>query len=138
MKKIIKNNEFIRIIKYTFSAGSSFVLDLLLFTIFSSMIFNNITNFNITTIIFISTVIARVMSSIYNYYINSRFVFKNKSRKTIIGYFLLVVIQMLMSALFVSLIKNMISINLTIIKFFVDIVIFIVNYIIQKYIIFKE
>ena len=123
--------EIIRIIKYIFSAGTSFLLDLLLFTGFVFIIGNN------TTGIFISTTLARIISSIYNYIINSRIVFKNKGIKTIIGYYILVVIQLIVSATLVSIIKKYIKVFTTIIKFFVDIVIFIVNYFIQKEIVFK-
>ena len=136
IKKIIKNEEIIRIIKYIFSAGSSFVLDLGLFTLFHYLLLK--TNWKETTIIFIATLLARILSSLYNYFINSRIVFKNKNKKAIIGYFLLVIIQMIISATLVSIVKKILNNNVTIIKFFIDIIIFIVNYIVQKKIIFKE
>ena len=136
MKRINKE-EIIRIIKYIFSAGSSFIIDLSLFTLFKYLLTKSI-NLDDIVIIFISTTLARVLSSIYNYLINSRIVFKNKDRKTIIGYFILVIIQMIASAAIVSALDNITKIDTTIIKFFVDIVIFIVNYIIQKEIIFKK
>ena len=115
-------------IKYIFSSGTSFVLDLLLFTLFNSL-FNNI---------LISTVLARVLSSLYNYFMNSRLVFKSYTKNSIYKYYLLVVIQMFVSAALVSGLSLIFdSINDTIIKFFVDIIIFIVNYFIQKEVIFK-
>ena len=129
--KNINKEELIRIIKYLFSAGSSFVIDLVCFTILC-FIFKTT-----TTGVFISTVLARIISSSYNYLINSRIVFQNKSKKSIIMYFALVVIQMLVSATLVNIIKNYIKVFVTIIKFIVDIIIFIINYIIQKEIIFK-
>lgn len=124
-----------RILKYVFSSGTSFVLDLLLFTIFQ-WIFSNI-NLSTMLCIFLATIFSRTMSSLYNYFMNSRFVFNNKDIKTIVAYFILVIIQMFMSAFLVSLIERIVSINATIIKFFVDIVIFIINYIVQKTIIFN-
>lgn len=136
MKKIDKE-EIIRILKYLFSAGSSFFLDLLLFTIFKYLL-SMIMKAEDTIIIFIATAMARVLSSFYNYIINSRFVFKNKDKKTIIGYYLLVIAQMIISATVVSIIDKLLNVNTTIIKFFIDIIIFIVNYIIQKEIIFKK
>lgn len=136
MKKIDKE-EIIRILKYLFSAGSSFFLDLLLFTIFKYLL-SMIMQVEDTIIIFIATAMARVLSSFYNYIINSRFVFKNKDKKTIIGYYLLVIAQMIISATVVSIIDKLLNVNTTIIKFFIDIIIFIVNYIIQKEIIFKK
>lgn len=130
---MIKKNkdEIIRIIKYLFSAGSSFILDNVLFNIFIFFIGPGVIS------IYICTTLARIISSIYNYFINSRVVFKNKDKKTIIGYFILVVVQMIVSATLVSLIDKYISIATGIIKLIVDIVIFVVNYIIQKEVIFK-
>ena len=136
MKKIDKE-EIVRIIKYIFSAGSSFVVDIVLFTVFKLILTNTLT-IKDTAIIFIATALARILSSIYNYLINSRIVFKNKDKKTIIGYFLLVVIQMFASASFVSIFDKLLKINTTIIKVGVDVVIFVVNYIVQKEIIFKK
>ena len=130
MKKINKE-EIVRIIKYLFSAGSSFILDNLLFNLFLIFIGEGV------VAIFICTTLARVISSIYNYLINSRIVFKNKDKKTIIGYFILVVVQMFVSAGAVSLIDKFISVHTGIIKLVVDVVIFVVNYIVQKEVIFK-
>jgi len=115
-------------IKYIFSSGTSFLLDLLLFSIFNFFIDN----------IILATVMARVLSSLYNYFMNSRIVFKNYTKSSIYKYYLLVVIQMFISAFLVSGISLVFkNINDTIIKFFVDIIIFIVNYFIQKEVIFK-
>ena len=130
MKKINKE-EIVRIIKYLFFAGSSFILDNILFNVFIFFIGPGVVS------IYICTTLARIISSIYNYLINSRIVFKNKDKKTIIGYFILVVIQMIVSATLVSLIDKFISVNTGIIKVVVDIIIFVVNYIIQKEVIFK-
>lgn len=130
---MIKKNkeEIIRIIKYLFSAGSSFILDNILFNIFIIFIGTEVIS------IYICTTLARIISSIYNYFINSRVVFKNKDKKTIIGYFILVIIQMFVSATVVSILNKFIGGNTGIIKIIVDIIIFIINYIIQKEVIFK-
>ncbi len=129
--KEINKEEIIRIIKYLFSAGSSFILDNILFNIFILFIGTG------TFSIYICTFLARVISSIYNYFINSRVVFKNKNKKAIIGYFILVIVQMIISATVVSLIDKFINVYTGIIKLIVDVIIFIVNYIIQKEVIFK-
>lgn len=117
-----------RIIKYTFSAGSSFVIDILLFTLFNYLVKN----------ILLATIIARVLSSLYNFIINSKYVFQKSNNNSIIKYYLLVIMQMFMSGILVTLLSNIfINTNNTIIKIFVDICIFIVNYIIQKEVVFK-
>lgn len=119
---------------YLLSAGSSFFIDLLLFTIFNIIL----SNFLGYEAIFIDTILARILSSLYNFAINSKFVFKKYSKKMLIEYYFLVIIQMLLSSLFVYLINRFLFDTFaTIIKFFVDIILFIINYFIQKLIIFK-
>lgn len=123
-----KKYDLLRIIKYFFSSGSSFILDILLFSLFNYL-FNNI---------LLSTILARIISSFYNYLINSRFVFKKYSKNSIIKYYCLVIIQMFVSGFSVNFISHLLfKINDSIIKFFVDIIIFIINYFIQKEVIFK-
>lgn len=130
---MIKKEEIKRIIKYLFSAGSSFVIDLVLFTIFNYLL-KDIGSISII----ISTVIARILSSLYNYFINSRFVFGNYDKSSIFKYYALVVIQMITSATSVYLLNLVMpKVNDTLIKIFIDVIIFVVNYIIQKKVIFK-
>lgn len=128
-----KKEEIKRVIKYLFSSGSSFVLDLILFTIFN-MLLKGLGNISII----ISTIIARIISSLYNYFVNSRFVFGNYNKTSIYKYYALVIIQMFVSATSVYLLNLLFAnINDTVIKLFIDIIIFIINYIIQKKVIFK-
>lgn len=125
---MISKEKFIKLFKYAFSSGSSFIIDLGLFTLFNYL-FNNI---------IVSTVIARIISSLYNYFFNSRLVFKNYTKSSIFKYYLLVIIQMFVSAFSVNVLSVIFGkVNDTIIKFFVDIIIFIVNYFIQKEVVFK-
>lgn len=129
---LIKNNK--TFIYYLFSAGSSFILDLLLFTIFNILLGKIL---DLEAII-VSTVLARILSSLYNFAINSKLVFKKYSRKMLLKYYILAIIQMCVSCTLVYIInKYLIDAFATIIKFFVDIVIFIVNYFVQKIIVFK-
>ncbi len=131
MSFIRKNKTFFR---YVLSAGSSFFIDLLLFTIFNSL-FSKV--FGYESII-LSTILARILSSFYNFVINSKFVFQKYSKKMFFSYYVLVIIQMILSSLLVYLInKFLISVFATIIKFFVDIILFVINYFIQKLVIFK-
>ena len=134
LKKMIKNkDEFIRIIKYVFSAGLSFVFDLLLFHMFNNLF---LANFKLKIIL--STIIARIISSLYNYFINAKFVFENNNKSSFFKYYVLVIIQMFVSAFSVYLISCLLkNINDSIIKFCVDIIIFVVNYIVQKKVVFK-
>jgi len=90
--------------------------------------------------IIIATIIARVISSFINYLLNKNRVFKSeeKNSRTVIKYYLLVIIQMFISALLVKILYNRININPTIIKVPVDLFIFVCNYLIQKKFIFKK
>lgn len=129
---LIKRNKIFFV--YVLSAGSSFFIDLLLFTIFNAL-FSKFLGYGS---IIVATILARVLSSLYNFLINSKYVFKKYSRKMLIEYYVLVVIQMLLSSTLVYLINRFLFDTFaTVIKFFVDIILFIINYFIQKLIIFK-
>lgn len=116
--------EFIRFI---FSAVSSSVIDVGLFYIFA----------HFTGFVFWPNIVARILSGIYNYTINKHWCFKSNGKYEYIGYFILFFIQMFASSLFVKLLSFVIG-NLIITKMLVDLVIFIVNYIIQKRFIFRS
>ena len=125
---MLKKIDIKKAFKYLFSSGSSFVIDIMLFTLFNYLFKS----------ILIATIIARVISSLYNYLVNSRLVFKSYTKTSIIKYYCLVVIQMFVSAFLVSAISSwLVNVNDTIIKFFVDVFIFVVNYFIQKEVVFK-
>ena len=119
--------------KYIISAISSFVIDVILFNIFL-MILNK---YQVPESIIISTVAARILSSLYNFKINAKMVFKNMSNKSLFRYIILVIAQMIISALSVSYLSRVIPINVTAIKIVVDIVIFMVNFVVQREFVFK-
>lgn len=126
--------------KYIVSALLSFVVDIGLFALFVA-IFKNVTY---AGYIYIATVLARAVSSYVNYCVNKNTVFKNKSNskkdaiKTLIGYYVLVVINVIISSVCVDLIVKTLSWNETLVKFMVDMVLFVCNYIIQREFIFKN
>lgn len=130
IKHLIKKN----FTKYIFVSITSFVVDIALFQVF---------NFFLAKIIeyeaiIISTILARILSSLYNYYFSSHLVFKKYNSVIFKRYFLLVIINMFSSSFLVYLInKHFIDTYAVIIKLVVDAVIFIVNYLIQKKVIFK-
>lgn len=121
-------------IKYILSAISSFALDIVLFALFMHFLPEEMHNK-----IIISTIFARVISSLYNYFVNSKVVFKKSTKSSIVKYFILAIIQMFASGIFVDLLsKNVFSFNPTIIKIIVDSIIFIVNFFIQREWVFKK
>ena len=119
--------------KYAISSILSFIIDITIFTIVLSMQYEN----NLETIT-LSTVIARIVSSVFNYSLNRFVVFKEESGKSFVKYALLVILQMLMSSLLVTVVNSVILIiNVSVIKVFVDIFLFIASYYVQKHFIFK-
>lgn len=131
MNFLEKNKTFIR---FTFSAGSSFFLDLILFTVFNFVL----GRFIGYEAILISTLLARIISSFYNFIINSKFVFEKYSKKAFLKYYGLVIIQMMLSGFIVYFINKFLIDTLAVfIKFVVDIILFIINYFVQKLFIFK-
>lgn len=124
--------------KYILSSLGSFVVDILLFSVFVKALPDvHLMNNAITTIV-LATIIARIISSLFNFVVNSKVVFKNSTKSSILKYFILVVVQMLVSAFVVSGLAKVLNISSTGIKIIVDIIIFIVNFIIQREFIFKK
>jgi len=117
-------------IKYIFASLSSFAIDILLFALLEKLIPGALS-------ILIATIIARIISSVYNYLVNANMVFKNKNKTSFIKYVILCVIQMFVSGisttLFAKVFKNS---SIVVIKLVVDAIIFIANFIIQREFIF--
>lgn len=119
--------------KYLLTAISSFLIDISIFALLLSF------DFSLTYNIFYCTVFARIISSVYNYLVNKHFVFKNFTKNSFIKYYLLVTCQMFISAFLVSKINIIfVVVSPVIIKFFVDLIIFITNFIIQREWVFKS
>ena len=90
-----------------------------------------------------ATVIARVISSFYNFNMNRKLVFKSEEGygKTMVRYYALCVVQMLVSAGLVTLVKGFIPGGAgvaTVIKAVVDTCLFVISYQIQKHWVFKK
>ena len=123
--------------KYVLSSLSSFVIDYSLFCILFYMMSNASVEENRS--IWISTAIARVCSSLFNYLINKKVVFKSKRGYiTLLMYYMLCITQMAASAALVSLINMARFIPVQAAKIVVDCVLFLISYRIQKGLIFKE
>ena len=87
-----------------------------------------------------ATVIARIFSSYFNFTINKNFVFNGEKsiRKTIIKYYSLAIVQMILSAILVSAVWHIIFGSETIIKIVVDTILFFVSYQIQRRWVFRK
>lgn len=123
--------------KYIFASFSSFAIDILLFDIFCKLI----GGVNQSYYIIVATILARIISSIYNYVINHKLVFNSNQqiKKTAIKYFLLVILQMGLSAILVQALFNIANnCNETLIKILIDTILFFINFFVQKMFIFKK
>ena len=127
ISKLLK--KYTTFLKYIVVSILSFLIDITFFTLFNFL----------TKKIILSTILARIISSFINYLLNKNKVFnENRSLNTIFKYYLLVIIQMLVSAFLVKYLYNVININPTIIKIPVEFTLFMCNYFIQKLLIFKR
>lgn len=115
--------------KFVLSAISSFAIDAILFVIFNAVFRNIIPDYYII----ISTIIARIFSSIYNFTMNKNNVFQSKdnTKSTVIKYYVLCLLQMIASATGVTLLYKLLHVNEVIIKILVDFVLFLLGYRIQ-------
>lgn len=121
-------------IKFALCSLSSAFLDLLVFTILTSIL-----NDSIAIVVLIATVTARVVSGIYNFLLNRSWSFKSKSpiQKQFYKYLLLYLLQLSLSIILVTFL-SIIPIHLTIIKAVVDSILFVGSYFIQKNWVFKK
>lgn len=129
-------NKYKTIFTYLLSSGLSFAVDIISFSIILYFIKDRFLD-----AILLSSYVARVISSVVNYIVNKKYVFKNekkKNYKAFIEYFLLVIINITISGLLVTKVYNYIHLNATFIKVIIDSIIFVVNYFLQKLIIFRK
>ncbi|MBE6157145.1 MAG: glycosyltransferase [Firmicutes bacterium] len=115
--------------KYILVALSSFVLDILLFTGMFGIL-------RINSKILAATILARVVSSIYNYLINSNLIFKDMSLRSLVKYYILAVVQMFISGCFVTYLYSLLNISVVFIKVLVDLAIWVINLVIQREFVF--
>lgn len=139
IKKII--SKYITFIKYIFSAGISFLIDITLFTVFLFIFKHGIKSEELS--ITVATISARAISSFINYIINKNSVFKTSTdkkidKRTIFKYYILVVVQACASSVLVSFTHSFINVHPTIIKVPIEGILFLINFFVQKYFIFTD
>lgn len=121
--------------QYLFSSLSASLIDLGVFTICNMVLFTSLqTGKNVLY----STIVARILSSLYNFIMNQRVVFRshgNVVRKAM-RYYALVVVQMALSAGLVFLFVHLLSCIALPVKVVVDTVLFLISFQIQKRFVF--
>ena len=125
----MSKNKLIYLFKYILSSSSCYVIDFILFVLLEKMLAPYIA----VKAVLAATIGARMVSSLCNYFINSRYVFKVWHKECIVKYYIMVVVQMCVSAVSSFVLCSLIhQLPHAVIKMGVDFIIFIVNYIIQK------
>ena len=124
-------------VKFLFSSLSSSVVDILMFSLFCSM-FRNVPV--AIGYVMLATILARVISAIYNFLINYKVVFKGKGSKSqaAIKYFVLAVCIMLLSGGLVTFFTGLLPmVPEFVVKIPVDCVLFLLSFVVLREIVYK-
>lgn len=123
-----------RFLKYLFASLSSCAIDLVLFALFCNLLRGKFSGY-----VALSTVLARVISALYNYFMNYKMVFDSRQNVGVSGtkYFLLALVQMSLSALLVTAGSGLLPFLPEVaVKAVVDTVLFFISYKVQQKYIF--
>lgn len=123
-------------LKFVMSSLSASIIDLTLFKIFTVLLAALSDNIQILA----ATAAARIISSIYNFEVNKRGVFRSmeKIKPEAVKYFFICVVQMLASAGFVMLLNHIFGGSKLLEKIIVDMILFLVSYQIQLKWVFRK
>lgn len=122
-----------RFIKFGLSSLGSALIDILIFAILLKFIFKN----GDTLALLTATILARFISGIFNFSINSKLVFQKQQGTTFKKYAVLFITQLSLSYVLLALIDKFISHPIPI-KVLVDVLLFVGGYFIQKRLVFKK
>ncbi|MBQ2826135.1 MAG: bifunctional glycosyltransferase family 2/GtrA family protein [Clostridia bacterium] len=130
-----------RIIKYFISSSASAVTDTLMFWLLKHFkLFGLVLPIPIT---FTASIIARIVSSLLNYFLNAKIVFEGKANgRTLVKYYTLAAVQITVSALLVFATEKLFGVTApilsTIIKMIVDTVLLLFSFRIQQRWVFSD
>lgn len=130
-------------IKFMLTSFSSFLIDIIMFWllgyVFRLFIPDNEYIFGVSALILARTVLARIISSIYNFIMNKTQVFKNRSKTlgVAIRYYFLAIVQLSLSAILVNYAFLFIPYQ-TLRKVVIDTILFGLSFIIQREWVFKK
>lgn len=121
-------------LKFATASVGCTAIDLILFTLFTYLLPSSFV-WNVA----LATVLARFVSGIINFLINRKMIFKNdaNARRQLIRYIVLFVCIMCASTVIVSLL-SFLPVQVTVIKAVVDLMLWTVNYTVQRKWVFKE
>lgn len=136
--RVIKDSYRIykEIIRFSCSSLLSFLIDYGMFSIWN-VIFGAL---GVHQVVAMSNLLARFISSICNYTMNKRYVFKDKEsvRSSAVKYFSLVVTILAMNTLLLMILVHTIIPNPYVAKIIVEFIMFIVSYYMQKHFVFHN
>lgn len=123
--------------KFILSSVSSSVVDLVLFTLFLTLLGGR--SVGSISSIMIATILARILSAVYNFTMNYKVVFKSHDNagRAVVKYACLAVLIMLASGFFVEHIYALAAIPEVIIKIPVDVLLFLVSFWAQREFVYK-
>lgn len=123
-------------LKYTVSSLLSFLIDIGIFDLITKVFLHTLP---VSESTLYATIVARVISSLFNFNINKQVVFKKNGSyfKTLVKYYILCILQMLCSWGLVVLVYNRFTGDTTIIKIIVDTLLYFVSYQIQRRWVYK-
>ena len=126
------------VVKYILSSLASWVIDNLIFNLLEFFLFA----FTISIRLLFSTVAARIISSIFNFTMNRRLVFKSDKdvKSSMVRYYILWLCQLMASYLLVYIFTRLLvlgSVAVAFTKIIVDLCLFVISYNIQKKWVFK-
>ncbi|MDY2699707.1 MAG: bifunctional glycosyltransferase family 2/GtrA family protein [Lachnospiraceae bacterium] len=124
--------------KFLFSSLSSSVVDLALFSLFCFLLKDR--QWGGITYIMVATVLARILSALYNYALNLKVVFQSEGsiRSTLPRYVLLAVVQMSLSALLVGYLYPLVGGAEVLVKIPVDVLLFFLSFVIQREFVYSD
>lgn len=125
--------------KYTFSSILSFIIDIGLFQI-ALRIINRIAGPGADFAITLATAVSRICSSLFNFAVNRRIVFKSggKTSAVMLKYYILCICQAALSAGIVTAVWKLFNTEAVFTKIIVDILLFILSFKIQKIWVFSN
>ncbi len=124
-------------VKFLFSSLSSSVVDIVMFSIFCGMLRNVPVAIGY---VMLATIMARVISAIYNFLINYKVVFKGKGSKgkAALRYLILAICIMLLSGGLVTFFTGLLPmVPEFVVKIPVDCVLFLLSFVVQREIVYK-
>ncbi len=130
-------------LKFLLSSFSSFLIDILLFYllgfILRPIIPADAMILGSSVLILLRTLISRLFSSLYNFFLNKNQVFKNQSKSPIIlvRYYILCIVQLMCSWLLVNHLFTFIA-YATVRKCIIDTILFIISFVIQREWVFSK